>query len=270
MTHDLGTRPPLDQDRLATLLDEAPLQLDVTVLPESPSTNAALVALALDGAPEGTVLVTEHQTAGRGRLDRVWETPTRAALTFSVLLHPTVSAADWPWVPLLAGYAVQQALRELGVPADLKWPNDIHVDGAKLGGILSERVETANGPAAVIGIGLNVSTTAEELPVETATSLALATGSSPDRTELLAALLGSLAEEYVAWQRARTDPLRAAYTDACVTIGQEVRVDLPSGERLTGTATGIDGGGRLVLATATGETTTVGAGDVVHVRPHHQ
>jgi BirA family biotin operon repressor/biotin-[acetyl-CoA-carboxylase] ligase len=210
------------------------------------------------------VVVTEHQTAGRGRLDRTWETPPRAALTFSVLLRPTAAAADWPWLPLLAGHALGRALREAGFDVGVKWPNDVLVGGLKVAGILVERVETPTGPAAVVGIGLNVTSTRAELPVETATSLAVE-GAAPDRTELLVAVLGTLRSEYDAWQHGAAADLRAAYTRECVTVGRDVRVELPSGERLIGRATGVDPGGRLLVRGPAGET-AVGAGDVVHVR----
>jgi BirA family transcriptional regulator, biotin operon repressor / biotin---[acetyl-CoA-carboxylase] ligase len=259
-------RPPLDADELAVLVTALGRGLRVEIIEAAPSTNAVVAERAREGAPQGLVVVAEHQTAGRGRLDRSWETPARAALTFSVLLRPRVPAAEWPWLPLLAGHALAIALREAEVPAGLKWPNDVLVSERKVAGILLERVDTPAGPAAVLGIGLNVSTTAAELPVETATSVALATGSAPDRTELLTRVLGRLVDEYDAWQGAegpgRTEALRAAYTDACVTIGREVRVELPGGEVRTGTAREIDAGGRLVV-----DDFAVGAGDVVHVRP---
>jgi BirA family transcriptional regulator, biotin operon repressor / biotin---[acetyl-CoA-carboxylase] ligase len=253
-------RPPLDPERLAAL----GRGLRIEILDAAPSTNAVVADRAREGAPPGLVVVAEHQTAGRGRLDRSWESPARAALTFSVLLRPRVPAADWPWLPLLAGHALATALREAEVPAGLKWPNDVLVGDRKVAGILLERVDVRDGPAAVLGIGLNVSTTEAELPVDTATSVALATGSAPDRTELLTRVLGRLLDEYDAWQAGgpgRTEPLRAAYTEACVTLGREVRVELPGGEVRTGTARGIDAGGRLVV-----DDFAVGAGDVVHVR----
>ena len=146
------------------------------------------------------MVVAEHQTAGRGRLDRSWETPPRAALTFSVLLRPTVGPAQWPWLPLLTGYAVAGALRDAGFDAGVKWPNDVLVGDLKVAGILVERVDTPTGPAAVLGVGLNVSTTAEELPVPTATSLALAAGDAPTGRRCWLALLRRLREEYDAWQ----------------------------------------------------------------------
>jgi BirA family transcriptional regulator, biotin operon repressor / biotin---[acetyl-CoA-carboxylase] ligase len=253
-------RPPLDLDRLVS-----PVDWSVEVVQAAPSTNALVAERARRGATgEGLVVVAEHQTAGRGRLDRSWETPARAALTFSLLLRPRVPAAEWPWLPLLAGRALATALREAEVPAGLKWPNDVLVGERKVAGILLERVDTRDGPAAVLGIGLNVSTTEAELPVDTATSVALATGSAPDRTELLTRVLGRLVDEYDAWQDdgpRRAETLRAAYLEACVTIGREVRVELPGGVVRTGTARDIDAGGRLVV-----DDFAVGAGDVVHVR----
>ena len=261
MTATADPRPPLDPERLAAL----GRGLRVEILAAAPSTNAVVADRAREGAPHNLVVVAEHQTAGRGRLDRSWETPARAALTFSVLLRPRVPAAEWPWLPLLAGHALATALREAEVPAGLKWPNDVLVGERKVAGILLERVDTRDGPAAVLGIGLNVSTTEAELPVDTATSVALATGSAPDRTELLTRVLGRLVDEYDAWQAAegpgRAAALRAAYTEACVTIGREVRVELPGGEVRIGTARSIDAGGRLVV-----DDFAVGAGDVVHVR----
>lgn len=247
-------RPPLDPTRTAAL--------GVEVLPEAPSTNALLADRARAGAPEWSVLATEHQTAGRGRLDRVWETPPRAALTFSTLLRPVGPSTAWPWLPLMAGVAVVRALRDLDVPADLKWPNDVLVEDGKVAGILVERVETRSGAAAVLGIGLNVGQTRPELPVPSATSVLLATGSVPERTLLLESLLAHLREQYDVWSAGGGARLRPAYLSACVTVGRRVRVVLPGGGELTGTATDVDVGGRLVVGG-----TPVAAGDVVHVRP---
>jgi BirA family biotin operon repressor/biotin-[acetyl-CoA-carboxylase] ligase len=236
----------------------------VEILAEAASTNAELAERARAGALEGAVVVAEHQTAGRGRLDRTWETPARSALTFSVLLRPNLPAASWPWIPLLTGYAVQAALADRLPDIGLKWPNDVLVEERKLGGILVERVDTPTGPAAIVGIGINVSQTLDELPVALATSLALELPQAPDRTEVLAQLLGSM--DGLLPLLEDTTALRAAYADACTTLGREVRVDLPAGEVLTGTAVDIDDQGRLVVAGPAGEV-AVGAGDVVHVRP---
>lgn len=264
MTSEPTQRPALDPAPLAALAPE----LEVEVLETTTSTNAVAAERARAGATDGLVVVAEHQTAGRGRLDRTWVTPTRSALTFSMVLRPEIAPADWPWLPLLTGHVVAKTLRAAGYDAGVKWPNDVLVGDRKVAGILLERVETATGPAAVVGVGLNVSLTAEELPVPTGTSLQIASGAAPDRTELLVSLLGSLREAYDAWQAGgheATARLRSSYVRSCVTIGREIRVEMPGGEPLTGRAAGVDASGRLVVAGATGET-VVGAGDVVHVR----
>lgn len=258
-------RPSLDADALARLAPD----LDVEVLETAPSTNAVAAEQARAGAPEGRVVVAEHQTAGRGRLDRSWEAPPRSSLTFSLVLRPTVPAASWPWLPLLTGHTVAKVLRGAGFAgAAVKWPNDVLVEDRKVAGILVERVDTPSGPAAVVGVGLNVSQAQDEIPVPTATSLALESGAEPDRTTLLVALLSGIREAVDAWQAGGPEAsahLRSSYTAACATVGRDVRVELPSGETLVGRATGIDASGRLVVAGPGGET-VVGAGDVVHVR----
>lgn len=266
MTDHAPRRPSLDRERLAAdpLLPGARLRWRVEVLDEAPSTNQLVAERARAGDDEGLVVVAEHQTAGRGRLDRSWVTPSRAALTLSVLLRPDAEPVRWPWLPLAVGVAVHDAV---GHGVRLKWPNDVLLGDSKLGGLLVERVDTPRGAAAIVGIGLNVSTTPEELPVPTATSLHVA-GHEVDRTELLVSVLAELDREYGNWVGSRHHDamLRAAYGRRCATIGQLVRVDLPDGSSLTGTAVDIDHDGRLEVRTG-GETTLVGAGDVVHVRP---
>ena len=279
MTSAGSGRPPLDVHRAAHP-DLLP-GLTIEVVEEAPSTNALVAERARSGAPEGLVLVAEHQTAGRGRLDRTWEAPARSALTFSVLLRPTAPTQSWPWLPLLTGYALDKALKGLGFDASVKWPNDVLIGERKVAGVLVERVETPSGPAAVVGIGLNVGMTAEELPVPEATSLAVVRpGDVPERSSLLLELLASLWESYVAWQEGGELAgmrLMESYSGACATLGRQVRVELPSGEVLTGTATGIDPSGRLLVehGVAGGAEegpedgvgrTAVSAGDVIHVR----
>lgn len=267
------SRPPLEPASVAaTVADLAGSRWSVEVLAESPSTNAVLAARARADVVEGLVVVADHQTAGRGRLDRVWVTPPRSALTVSVLLAPDrVPVARWPWLPLLAGVAVVEGVRRAtGLGCALKWPNDVLLEDAKLAGILVERVERPRGAAAVVGIGLNVSTTSAELPVETATSLVLGGAGEVDRAELLGHVLAALGEEYDAWRAAAGDAtgrLRTSYLGVCDTVGRDVRVALPDGTTVTGRATGIDAEGRLEVRTDTGGTTVLGAGDVVHVRP---
>lgn len=251
-------RPPLDPDRLSV-----PPGWRVELVDATASTNADVAARARAGEEPGLVLVTEHQTAGRGRLDRVWETPARTSLTFSVLVRPDAPAADWGWLPLLAGYAVQAALADRLPDVALKWPNDVLVEDRKVAGILVERVETPHGPMAVIGTGINVDQTLDELPVALATSVVLETGEPVDRTGLLGQVLGSL--HGLQGLLADTEGLRAAYGDVCSTLGREVDVHLPGGEVRRGEALDVDRTGALVVS-SDGGTFTVAAGDVVHVR----
>ncbi len=265
------------------MLDEGMLRADalggfwtaVDVVASTGSTNADLLARAIasPGAPEGQVLAAEEQTAGRGRLGRSWSSVPGASLTFSVLLRPaSVPPGRRGWLPLLAGVAVVSAVRTVaGVAAVLKWPNDVLVGERKLAGILAE--QSPDGSAVVIGIGLNVATPAEALPVSPAglpaTSL-LAEGAAVSRETLLLAILGQLEAWYLEF-RANPDPARDGLLDAylplCRTLGQRVRVELPVGRFVVGVASGIDSEGRLLIADDSGAPpTAVSAGDVVHVR----
>ncbi len=272
MTPPADTRPALSISHL----EDLPAPFRVEVLPEAGSTNALLGERARAGEAEGLVLVTEHQTAGRGRLDRTWVTPPRAALTGSFLLRPRVAPERWPLLPLLTAVAVTDAVTAVGGPrVELKWPNDVLHDGLKVAGILLERVETDLGPAALVGIGLNVSTTRAELPVPTAASLLTAGMVDPDRTALLRALVVALGERYAAWAApgsgaAEDAALLEVYRSRCDTIGRQVRVELPHGEPLEGTAVDVAPDGALLVRPGSADEgappTAVHAGDVVHVR----
>ncbi|MEU8838993.1 biotin--[acetyl-CoA-carboxylase] ligase [Streptomyces roseus] len=266
-------RPPLGAAALErALVTDGGLWTSVEVVAATGSTNTDLAARAA-GLPEGAVLVAEEQTAGRGRLDRSWVAPPRSGLFFSVLLKPgdSVPQERWGWLTLLAGVAVASGLsRAAGVDTALKWPNDLLVtvngEERKTGGILAERV----GDGVVIGIGLNVTLTEDELPVPEAGSLILAKAAVTDREPLLKAVLRSLEQWYGDWRAAGGDPaasgLQEAYAADCVTLGRHVRADLPGGRTLTGTAEAVDADGRLVVRTAADEHEAVGAGDVVHLR----
>lgn len=264
-------RGPLEADRLEDGLYFVP-DLSLELLAEADSTNAVAADRARAGAPEGLVVVADHQVAGRGRLDRTWETPPGTAVTFSLVLRPRVPPASWPWLPLLAGHNVAKALTSLGYDARVKWPNDVLLDDRKVAGILVERVETPDGPAAIVGVGINVGLGAEELPVPTATSLALAAPAGtpvPSRVDVLLQVLPTIKEAYDIWQAGgeqATGRLASSYRSRCATLRREVRIELPGGGQLTGTAVDVDTDGRLVVE-ADGRTERVGAGDVVHVRP---
>jgi BirA family biotin operon repressor/biotin-[acetyl-CoA-carboxylase] ligase len=246
------------------------LWTSLEVVASTGSTNADLLAR---GGPEGQVLVAEEQTAGRGRLGRSWVSVPGASLTFSVLLRPaTVPAARRGWLPLLAGVAVASAVRSAaGVPATLKWPNDVLAGERKLAGILAE--QSPDGSAVVIGVGLNVATPPDALPVSPAglpaTSL-LAEGAPVGREPLLTEILARLDRGYRAF---RSDPdavrsgLQAEYLSLCGTLGRAVRVELPGGRTLAGTAAGVDADGRLLVTEPGGAPPSrVSAGDIVHLR----
>ena len=235
------------------------------------STNADVAAAARSGAAEGLAIVADHQQAGRGRLDRTWHTPARSALTVSFLLRPSdVPSSRWPWLPLLTGVAVVDAVRDVAptVRAGVKWPNDVVVGGDKLAGILVERVDTPAGAAAVVGIGLNVAQLPGSGLVEGAASLR-SLGADVQRDAVFEAVATRLEARYDAWRSAGGDPAGLAddYRSRSVTLGRTVRAHLPSGSDVVGTARDVDGTGRLVIETDAGNTVVVGAGDIVHLRP---
>ena len=249
---------------------------EIEVVPSTGSTNADLLARALRGEPEGVVLAAEEQTAGRGRMGRSWTSPRYAALTFSLLIRPDVPPARRGWLPLLTGVAVAAAVTTVtGVPARLKWPNDVLAGEAKLAGILAE----AAGDAIVVGIGLNVSTEPAELSrlpagpgpgALPATSLRAAGATALNREKLLLAILTGFERWYQAWRRAGGDPdrsgLRPEYVSRSATIGRTVRAELPGGQALSGPAAGVDSDGRLLVRVSSGAEVPVAAADVVHLR----
>ncbi|MDX6283261.1 MAG: BirA family transcriptional regulator [Kribbellaceae bacterium] len=266
MFGDLG-RPPLDAKYLqGRLVRPGSLWSQVDVLAETESTNAVVAAAARSGAAEGLVVAAEYQSSGRGRLGRTWTTPARSALLMSALLRPMgIPAHWWPWLGLLVPLAVASAVRRVGeIPAQVKWPNDVLVEDRKLAGILLERID---GPAAVVGIGLNVSLTADERPTEVATSLALEGAATTDRATVMTAVLRELATRYQAWVQADGDPevILPDYRELSATFGRQVRVELPGGVFIEGTATDLDTDGRLVVLTADGPR-SLAAGDVTHLR----
>jgi BirA family biotin operon repressor/biotin-[acetyl-CoA-carboxylase] ligase len=262
-------RPPLSAARLQRVVDGSALWREIRVVDVTASTNADVAAAAALGAAEGLVIIAEEQRAGRGRLDRRWESPARTGLLVSVLLRPDVPASALPLLPLLVGLAAVESVRAVaGVPVGLKWPNDVLAGGRKLGGVLAERlggVGSASG--VVVGIGLNVSTRAEELPLPTATSIHLE-GGVIDREPLAKELLRALERRYAAFRSSGGSPVSVlpAYRQVCETIGQRVEVQLPEGGAVMGTAVNVNDSGMLVVRDDAGRETARSAGDVVHLR----
>jgi BirA family transcriptional regulator, biotin operon repressor / biotin---[acetyl-CoA-carboxylase] ligase len=258
------SRPPLDASGLRSALT-APGRgwRELQVVDETGSTNADLARQARQGAGAGLVLVAEQQTSGRGRLGRSWTAPARSGLTFSVLLRPAGPTSRLGWLPLLTGLAVAEAVARVAeLDVRLKWPNDLLVGDRKLAGVLAERV----GDAVVVGVGLNVSAVAAELPGPQATSLVMEGAACTDRDPVLRAVLRRIADRVARWDSPGGDPdLAAAYAGRCATLGRTIRAELPGGLELTGVAQGLDGDARLLVLTAQG-VQVVGAGDVVHLR----
>ena len=278
LTQAPRTRRPLDAAYLRrAAVRPGGLWRELEVIERTGSTNADLLARARDGAPEGVVLAAEEQSAGRGRMGRTWMSPPRAALMFSLLVRPAaVPPARRGWLPLLTGVAAAAAVTATTtVDTRLKWPNDLlagdEQSPAKLAGILAE----ASGDAVVVGVGLNVSTEARELPPPRpgalpATSLRAAGAPATDREPILLAILDGFERWYQAWRQAAGDPdrcgLRAAYAKCSGTIGRQVRAELPGGQLLSGLAVGVDPDGRLLVRVSPGTVLPVAAGDVVHLR----
>lgn len=228
------------------------------------SSNVTLAARARAGAPSGSVLVAEEQTAGRGRRDRGWSAPKYSSVMLSVLVRPEVETVRWGWVPLFTALAVVDALAESGVRATVKWPNDVLVGERKIAGVLCEVVPTAAGSAVVAGWGINVDQGEAEVPAETATSMRLE-GAQLDRAALLVDVLRAWESWYLRWEE-DDSLLQADYSTYSSTLGRDVRLHLPDGSQLRGKALRIDTRGGLVVL-AEGMEHVVAAADVVHVRP---
>lgn len=269
-------RDPIDEQALREAVSGTRWS-SIRVVEQTGSTNADLVALAATSNCVGSVVVAEHQNAGRGRHTRPWVSPPRSQVAMSVAVAADTrnAPAALGWLPLLAGLAVVEGIAAVSDLAPvLKWPNDVllpapgqttdGIGGRKVCGILAELTRGASGTAAIIGIGINVSLTEAELPVPTAISLELA-GAQVDRVDLAAAVLVALDRRLQQWPD-DLEGLRQDYRERCATLGHQVRVELPLDKQLEGVAVEIDGSGRVVVQDKLGERVAVSAGDVTHLR----
>ncbi len=234
------------------------------------STNLEAARQAKSGAKEGLCIVAREQTSGRGRLDRMWHSPLDTGLYCSIVLRPAMEMNRWPLLSLIAALAVSDALaRACALKADVKWPNDIYANDRKLCGILSETIETSQGAAIIVGIGINLK--AASLPESmrhTATSVEEVIGTAPDRESLLAELMKAFGEHYDLLQSADRD--EHAIRDWCArssyAYGRQVRVSL-EGESFSGITRGLESDGALRVETLEGAIRIVRAGDVTALRP---
>jgi BirA family biotin operon repressor/biotin-[acetyl-CoA-carboxylase] ligase len=235
-----------------------------------PSTNIEAATRAVEGAPEGLCVVAGEQTAGRGRHQRQWVSPKDAGLYFSILFRPRFEQHIWPLLTLTAAIAVHDALLDsCALKTDIKWPNDILINEKKLCGILAETVETSQGRAVVVGIGINLTENSFPSEIEgSATSVEHAVGQAPELEPVLEALVRSLDRYYQLLQRANgpEEILREWSARSSYCEGKRIRV-IESNENLVGTTRGLENDGALRLETDEGEIRIVRAGDVTAVRP---
>jgi BirA family transcriptional regulator, biotin operon repressor / biotin---[acetyl-CoA-carboxylase] ligase len=275
----------MDPDSLRAPLDAAALRdglvgpgmpwRELDVVTETGSTNADLIARAQGGADiDGSVLLADYQNAGRGRHGRQWSAPPRAQIALSVGVGAaSVPRSGWGWLPLATGVAVADALTAVcgvtGASVGLKWPNDVLVDGGKLAGILAEVAAPAS--VIVVGLGLNVTLTADEAPDPAAISLLMLGSSATDRNTLVRRILRELAARIDGWRSAggADAALLADYQRYSLTLGSRVRATLPGDREVVGTARAVDETGRLCIDTSdTGEQmVAISAGDITHLRP---
>jgi len=240
---------------------------------QAESTNLLARNLAAEGAPEGTVIVAETQSAGRGRLGRLWVSPAGANLYFSLILRPKVPSFRIPQITLLAAASIRRALLDAcpAVVAGIKWPNDILSGGRKLCGVLCEmQSDTDRAHFVVAGIGINVNQEVFSGELQgKATSLRLETGSSVCRSVLLAGVLKRFEELYLQWLQA--DDLgfiRPELERHSVLLGQRVVVERFS-QQLEGIATGIAPAGELLLLAADGNELKIGSGEASLSNTYH-
>lgn len=236
------------------------------------------LVLARSGEPEGLVVWTQDQRAGRGRHERAWVSPAGAGVAISLLVRPTMPQARWTWLPLLLGRAAARAVRERGVAASVKWPNDIVVEDGeglrKLGGVIAQ----VHDGGVVLGVGLNVAMVAAQRPDDRATSLALEGAVDLDAPSLVTEVVREFDALLAACEAGSDQP--ADYIAECVTIGSDVRVLMNDGTTVIGRAIGVDQDGALVIERSggdaddtaapteegTGRRVHVTAGDVTHLR----
>jgi BirA family biotin operon repressor/biotin-[acetyl-CoA-carboxylase] ligase len=233
------------------------------------STNDRARELAEEGAEHGEVVIAEAQTAGRGRRGRTWISPARRNLYFSAILRPDLPPARAPELTLVASLAVCDALRHAGVPAGIKWPNDVLASERKIAGILTELAAEADRVHwVVIGVGVNVNARAEDFPEELrgeATSVLLERGEPAPRALFAAACLAELEGWIDRHAEEGFGPVREAWRARSVTLGREVTASV-QGREVAGTAEDIDDSGAL-LVRGRGGVERITAGDIVHLRP---
>jgi BirA family biotin operon repressor/biotin-[acetyl-CoA-carboxylase] ligase len=273
---------PLTLDDIRSTLATQSLGQQIHLHQELTSTNSEALSLAQAGAPHGTVVMAEYQSAGRGRRSRHWHSPPRANLYGSVIVRgigPAVTLSEWlSWVPLVSALAVAEAVQTTtSISPSLKWPNDLLFQERKVGGILCESTHiSAETPIVVIGIGLNVNMPAESFPEDlrqTALSISMVLGKFINRNTLLSELLLELEQGLDELRNQGPDRLRHAYISRCGTLGRHVRLLLSSEQELLGKAESIGADGALQIRPRLPASESrmpplldIRAADVIHLR----
>jgi len=253
-------------DLLARLGQTRVVGRDIQVFEETTSTNDVAERLARDGVPEGAVVFAESQTKGRGRLGRKWQSPTRKGLWFSVLLRPPMRPQEATQLTVASATALRRAILSVtGLPAEIKWPNDLLIHGKKVTGILTEMsAEVDRVRHLILGIGVDVNQDATEFPPELrplATSLKIEAGEKVCRAELATAILRELDADYARINAGEFAAVADEWEAACITIGRNVTVHAGN-RRFSGRAEALDDDGALLIRTEHGHQERVTGGDV--------
>ncbi len=230
----------------------------VSVVDLTASTQSDLAELVnASVAKSGEVIAAEFQSNGRGRLDRTFEAPPQSALLFSFYIAPKRAVSDWGFISFLAALAMREVITDqLAEKVNLKWPNDILIGDKKVAGLLAQQI----GEGVIVGIGLNVAMSTDDLPVPTATSLLLADSNLLDRNLILSAFLNHFENLFKEWDSG--GDFLEKYRQACSTLGRQVRVEVLGRDSIEGEAVSITAQGVLILK----DGTEVNVGDVVHLR----
>jgi BirA family biotin operon repressor/biotin-[acetyl-CoA-carboxylase] ligase len=258
---------PLEATAVQKLLVTRTFGRPLHILGQTASTNGDAKILAQRGAPEGMVVLAEQQTHGRGRQGRTFASPAGVGIYLSLIVRPLLPSTQLPQLTLMAAVAVAETITEVcALPVGLKWPNDVEVAGKKVAGILTEAVFCPGGSLAVIiGIGINVNTSLEQLPSslrQRVSSLALAAGSAVPRAPLIAQLLAQLEHLYDSFQHTGLALILERWRHYGCIAGRRVRFAAATNVQ-DGTAVGVDDDGALRIQTVNGDVHRVIAGEVV-------
>ena len=255
----------LDTEKIRSHIGGNLVGSEVLTVKEVDSTNELAKQYFQNDAPEGMVFLAECQTKGKGRSGRTWHSPPGVGVFLSVLLRPVIPAKHIPQLTLMAGVAVAMAVNKISpIPVSLKWPNDILLNGRKLGGILCELVSGQDGWGVVIGIGVNVNHQRDQFPEDLrdlATSLLLENGHATDRTLMAISILERLDEGYQDYLQGGTEPLTKNWTQLTDMFGKPVCLTLGK-QSISGTALGLDEQGRLIVCMENGQKRAFSSGEV--------